>query len=595
MRHLASLAILLAALATPVQAQEKREEQRAPFTDLRVEGDGVLIRVDSTWYRWLELDEIPVTRILDAAHDVDATRWEKRIAEDLTSVLFSIDYEHADTVTLEVAPVEGGDPRTLRDVPMTWDKRETTRKERHWREYEADFEAYGARTALIELAGVITEHHAYAHLKGLDVDSLVMHELDRLGDDATGRETILGAQRMVCRLGDGHAGISWFTDAAPAGGLDFLIRQARGGFVAFRRDVGTGRGEPLVEDFPFIVSMDGVPIEDWIDGASAYVTDGSGALVRHRSAELLAHVNLVRDELGLEHRRSVALRLRDEQGRTAELSVPVAAHGAYDTIRPAIDKEAASRGYETRRLADGVAYVRLVRMVGEDETPALRTAVEALSDASAMIIDVRANAGGSRAPILALLPFFIDEPRVVNVAARLEPRTAPRPTHGWLADRHAYPIDWPGWTDAERASLERTMADFEPKWTPPGDRFSDWNAMVVSRNEDDPRFEGPVVILMDEGCFSATDIFLGAFKGVEGVTLMGSPSSGGSARSESHELDALQRDVRLATMVSYRADGRLYDTRGIQPDVLIEPTVDDLLGRTDSRLDAALDLLRSDE
>jgi C-terminal processing protease CtpA/Prc len=95
--------------------------------------------------------------------------------------------------------------------------------------------------------------------------------------------------------------------------------------------------------------------------------------------------------------------------------------------------------------------------------------------------------------------------------------------------------------------------------------------MVFSKRDDDSRFDyqQPVVILMDEGCFSATDIFLGAFKNWPNVTLMGQPSGGGSARTQTFRLPNSGISVRCASMASFQPDGKLYDTNGIQPDVLV--------------------------
>ncbi|MGD1916086.1 MAG: S41 family peptidase, partial [Phycisphaerales bacterium] len=107
----------------------------------------------------------------------------------------------------------------------------------------------------------------------------------------------------------------------------------------------------------------------------------------------------------------------------------------------------------------------------------------------------------------------------------------------------------------------------------------------------DPIYAGPVVVLMDEGCFSATDFLLGALKGLPRVTLMGMPSSGGSARSRGHDIDSLGATVKLASMVSYMPDGRLYDGNGIQPDVLVPIEPFDLIGETDTQLDAAIEHL----
>jgi C-terminal processing protease CtpA/Prc len=45
-------------------------------------------------------------------------------------------------------------------------------------------------------------------------------------------------------------------------------------------------------------------------------------------------------------------------------------------------------------------------------------------------------------------------------------------------------------------------------------------------------------------------------------------------------------------MASFRPDGRLYDGRGVAPDVPVAPRPTDLLGRTDAVLDEALRRLR---
>jgi hypothetical protein len=45
-------------------------------------------------------------------------------------------------------------------------------------------------------------------------------------------------------------------------------------------------------------------------------------------------------------------------------------------------------------------------------------------------------------------------------------------------------------------------------------------------------------------------------------------------------------------MASFQADGRMYDGRGVEPDVIVLPTATDWIGKGDSVLDAALERLR---
>jgi C-terminal processing protease CtpA/Prc len=50
--------------------------------------------------------------------------------------------------------------------------------------------------------------------------------------------------------------------------------------------------------------------------------------------------------------------------------------------------------------------------------------------------------------------------------------------------------------------------------------------------------------------------------------------------------------VALSSMASFQPDGRLYDGNGIEPDIIIEPTITDVLGTTDTTMDAAIAHIR---
>jgi C-terminal processing protease CtpA/Prc len=158
-----------------------------------------------------------------------------------------------------------------------------------------------------------------------------------------------------------------------------------------------------------------------------------------------------------------------------------------------------------------------------------------------------------------------------------------------------YTEEWSGWSAAEREAIRRFKATFRPEWTPPAAEFSDWHYLVMSRSMN-PQAYGygrPVIILMDENCFSATDIFLSAFKGYPGVTLVGDPSGGGSARRVGARLPESGLSLGLASMASFQQDGRLYDGHGVQPDVLVHPDPTYFLtGGRDNVLERALALLK---
>lgn len=570
---------------------------RSPFNDMQFEEGRARVLVGDRWYMWLAIDDVPYDTILAEARERFPGQLQQRIAEDLLVVLAGLDVYPGETVTLELRSLEDGAVLVLPDVPMTNDNRTAVWYNRRVREMDAQRDRLGRAEAnpdlvFDELIGVIRARHAYADLKGIDFQRLKREIVEQMEGRPTYRSTILAMQRFIARLGDGHARVDDWLEHAPPGRLGFLLQHAGGGVVAFYRDPGDARGSFLDADHPYVVSMDGVPIEDWIEAASVYVVDGSPALVRRRSAELLRYANLVRDEMDLPHAPEIAITLRNADGTSTKgITLPITGeHGVYG-IWPR-----AASGV----LDSGFGYIRLESMsLDADALAELERTLTSMSDAPGLIIDVRGNGGGSRDATSRLVPRFLNDnqpapARVVNVArARLSFADDPTDPEGHLANRQAYPATWAGWSPAERAEIERFNRTFKPHWLPPMGLYSEPHYMVVSRQDGLPIYDKPVVILMDEGCFSATDIFLGALKGLPNITLIGTPSSGGSAKSNRHDIESMGIEVRLATMVSYAPDGRLYDGIGIRPDVHVQATATDLIGHTDTQLEAAVEHLRS--
>ena len=125
--------------------------------------------------------------------------------------------------------------------------------------------------------------------------------------------------------------------------------------------------------------------------------------------------------------------------------------------------------------------------------------------------------------------------------------------------------------------------------------MSRWHYLVLDRtgHPDEYHYNRPVVVLSDAGCFSATDIFLGALELFPSVTLMGTASSGGSARTQRFRLPQSGIEVRCASMASYRPNGRLYDGRGIEVDVEVKPAPMDFIhDGSNSVLDSAVEFLK---
>jgi carboxyl-terminal processing protease len=104
-------------------------------------------------------------------------------------------------------------------------------------------------------------------------------------------------------------------------------------------------------------------------------------------------------------------------------------------------------------------------------------------------------------------------------------------------------------------------------------------------------FAGPVVVLVDERSASAAEIFAAAIKETERGTVVGRPTAGAVLASVEERLPdggKLQISIRdYRTQHGVRLEGR-----GVEPNVPVPLSLDDIRRNTDRDLDAALSLLQ---
>ncbi len=101
-------------------------------------------------------------------------------------------------------------------------------------------------------------------------------------------------------------------------------------------------------------------------------------------------------------------------------------------------------------------------------------------------------------------------------------------------------------------------------------------------------FDGPVAILVDDGSYSASEIFSGGMQAIGRARIFGTQTAGGALPAVLERLpggDVLQ--YAIGDFVT--ATGRRIEGHGVVPDQVVAPTRDDLLGGRDPILDAALD------
>ncbi len=627
--------LFVAIIAMSIAAAAARAEdhpKRSPFEYIRWKDVTPEVKVRGAWYHLDAINNIPVSVILEHCRKLHLGAWQRRFDEDLVQVLNEMDQPPGEHVALEVRHLTNGEPATLRDVPLTEENRQAIIDAKYgdldesgWmistpgvnRTHRSEPDpAFLGLTKRIETDQVWAKEEVTSRQVAEDLDDLEWHldnryaYVDRVGFDyRSALDTIrvsvkdgitrgaLAVQLMkfVAYFGDGHTRLNRWSDInkskfvpwvqfLPAEFVPFALAAVDGRVAAYAL-------EPkrlLDEQYPYVRSLDGEPVDRWIAAAGSLVAKGTPQFIRESSVKYAMFGGFVRSELGLPRNSTLMVELESADG-SATRKFPIGTSPA-----PHVPRKGA--WVEHGKIAGDIGYLRISRM---DVHPAfvakLTEAMSDLRDTAGLVIDLRDNSGGSRETIRTLFPYFLapgETPFIANVSAyRVPPGRNRNKTEGYLASRFLYPVTSQYWTEKERAAIGRFAESFHPERRLPQEKFSVLHYFVLTPRTSPGyyHYKKPIAVLMGPQCFDSTEVLLGAFKGRPNVTLIGMPSGGGVGRATNLALMVNTGfRIQFSSMVSFRPNGKLYDGRGIQPDINVEPTLSDILGKTDTAIDAAV-------
>lgn len=583
-----TFSMILANLLPSVFALQKYPEKASPFDAIRWVNQQPEVQIGKEWYRPLTIDGVQIEKIIQKCNQRWPGQLQKRFSEDLMELMALMGHSPGNTVSLRLIPIGNSSEVVLEGIPNTRNKRQklweanksSTRKPSSppesirkpvpgWLSKEQALEDIETFTT------ALNDQFAYLQLREIDLRKSLKQEIRRqyskgFTDRVPPSDLLVILQRTLTQFGDGHASVrsDYFRPGEMKPFLPFLLSESDGKVVAYH----SNRKGLLHPEFPYLLSIDGRPIEDCIADVTPYITAGSPQLVRRRALGSLRSLMMWRrietsdfGDVDVMMRTALPVVLTSRDGKKTH------AMNTTPTDRKPTYREWPRTA--SRLLDDNLGYLRLSRM-NNDATEEVYRWMPRFRDTGGLIIDVRGNGGGSRSALLALAGFLVGEgphegPWVGNFAVY---RKSSKFKDDHLALRFMQRLDSKEWTSKQRSVIRKTFARFKPEWKVP-DGFSKWHALLLDRTDhpQEYHYTKKVVILSDAGCFSATDIFLGALKIHPRVTLMGTASSGGSARSMSFGLPHSQIEVRCASMASFRPNGMLYDGRGVEVDIEVQP------------------------
>ena len=200
-------------------------------------------------------------------------------------------------------------------------------------------------------------------------------------------------------------------------------------------------------------------------------------------------------------------------------------------------------------LPSGLGYIRIASFEGRGEIATeFAAALEPLRDTPGLVLDVRGNEGGFGNAQPEIVGRFLTKRTLVAISYSKQPG--------------------PG------TALTRHEQTFRPTGS--------W------------RYTKPVALLTDADTGSAADLFVCYMRAAPHVTTVGSPTHGNLSGVGAYIVLPCNLVVRVSNGYVCDAKGTPIEGRGNVPDVLVEPTIEDVAAGRDPALERAVVVLRSD-
>ncbi|MFK8057980.1 MAG: S41 family peptidase [Saprospiraceae bacterium] len=573
------LSIFSCSLGSLQRSDTPAEESTAPFSEVDFKGKDVYVTLDNVQYKWIKLDTTDVSKLVDLFKENYSNKWKKRFSEDLVEYLNKLEVYPAQRESFTLEDEAGN----LKVVSLNFNgKKRNLAKDHYESTYEKKVDVNlnltkaDATEDLEQLHDLIQEKYSYYFLNEVNIPAEIRQLKEGLPDHITTYDLAFRIGKFLNKFGDGHTRVH-NVNFKRAGMLPFSVSAYNGKVIC------TKEGKLLKEGFPFLHSINGIGVVELLKISEENLTQAASPqfIVSMRAARINRIGEILR--IAGVSTSSLTVELISDEGEITSLTQEM---GTY--VR---NRGIPTSPLEIEKFAD-IGYLKIKSMAALSEGDLFAGPLSELANSRAIIIDVRGNGGGLRDILIELAPHFISKEQGAVIGNVAQLRTNNTKKDHDLSDRYLYQANADFFDEDAKRKVKAWSSNFTKSVTPEEDLYSA-DYFLYIKGHDKPKFpHTPTVVLMNEGCYSATDIFLSTFKEIDDVTLVGTPSGGGSGRSIKYQLQNSRIEVRLSSIVSFQPNGDLYDGNGVQPDIEVEPFgVKDFLKETDSQLEQALNLL----
>ncbi len=375
----------------------------------------------------------------------------------------------------------------------------------------------------------------FDHIPDLDWDKLYLTYLPKIRATHSTVEYLNVLKSFCAQLHDGHTNV-WANDPKLADSVSrrppirtMLVEDK----VLVQEVLQDSLERTGIRPGLELVSIDGSPVKEYADCTIRPYVSGS-------SSQNIEVDTYVYELLRGPKTKPVTLVFRDKTGTTFSRTLP---RTGYANLK-------SSPAFRFQLLPGNVAYVQLNNFENDQALNGFKAAFDSIAATNALILDVRQNGGGDSGYGWNVLGYLTD--KTMEVGSYLSRLYSP----------------------LRRARGESVV--FEPVGV-----GSTWPA------NGQKLYTRPVVVLTSGRTFSAAEDFAVAFDAMKRGTIIGEPTGGSTGQPLAFSLPGGVM-ARVCTKRDMYPDGTEWNGKGIQPAVLVKPTVADMQAGRDTVLEAAL-------
>ena len=614
LNRIASALVVFALCFFVFATHAQKADKRTAFDKIKFIDNHPYAFYENTWLKIMSIANHPVDAYIDLAKKYDPSDWKFGFTRYTHYMMDDLEIKRDESVVVEF---ERNGKIVHRDLALKKENRELATeyleqqigknklsrkhrknipKEYHYLNTRVDgyekkesdwINPEDAIHDLEHLEWQLVNNYSYLNLTGFDFELGIDAIISDLQEGISKPDFGLQLKMFMANFGDGHSSVSMSRYVLPEddqrGGLPFRIIRHQGLFYA----VDATENSFYKKSYPQLVKVNGIAIDEFYAAAKRMASKTTAGFIEETAVAYMSQMRLLLAILGQRKSDRTIVTLSDGN-QEIELRAPI-----QDMKR----NELLTRHYQLDTiLPNNIGYIAMNKKMDDEDAfiLALEEAMLKVKNTDGLLIDIRGNGGGSRQPLKTLLPYFIQQPVVCNVARfRINEMDDVVGNEGYLPRRFAYPEESNEFSLEEKSAIQLFKMNFNPSDMLEDKEYSEYHYMIARPNESEKVFyyDKPVIVLIDAGCFSASDIFAAGMRQGDNVRLLGVTTGGGSGFAKSRELPNSGIKVRLSRIVSYQPDGELYDGHGVVPDIEQDYSLDDKMGLTDDMMTKAVDLL----